>query len=202
MKTSLYILIAFVFGLLFGQTALSPGFLINGEPAKYTLYALMLLVGISIGADRRSLNLIREQGFRLMVLPLVTIAGTFSAIIPVSMLLTDISTGESLAVGAGFGYYSLSGIIITRIHSETLGIIALLANVIREIITLVFAPVMVVWFGKLAPITAAGATSMDTTLPVITAASGREFSIIALAHGIILTIIVPVLVTTILMFFV
>jgi uncharacterized membrane protein YbjE (DUF340 family) len=70
--------------------------------------------------------------------------------------------------------------------------------VIREIITLMLAPLMVVFFSKLGPITAAGATSMDTTLPIITTVSGKDFAIIALVHGIILTMLVPLLVTFIL----
>jgi uncharacterized membrane protein YbjE (DUF340 family) len=67
----------------------------------------------------------------------------------------------------------------------------------REIITLLMAPFFMVWFGNLAPITAGGATSMDTTLPIITRASGNDFAIVSLFHGMMLTILVPFLVTLI-----
>ena len=46
-----------------------------------------------------------------------------------------------MAVGAGFGYYSLSSIFITEYKGPELGTIALLSNITREIITLLFAPV-------------------------------------------------------------
>ncbi len=198
MKNSLIILLFFAAGTITGISGRVSHLPAGGDASKYALYLLMLLVGISIGADSRWLRVIRAQGSRLLLLPLATILGTFSGILPAALLMGSISPAEGLAVGAGFGYYSLSSIIITGIHSEALGVTALLANMIREITTLLLAPLMVLWFGKFGPVSAAGATSMDTTLPIITAVSGKDYAIIALIHGIVLTILVPVLVTFIL----
>ncbi len=198
MLLSLKILLFFAAGILLGHTGLLVFIPLGTDLGKYALYLLMFLVGISIGADSKSLLTIKKQGLRLFLLPLATVLGTFAGVLLITKLLPGVSTREGLAVGAGFGYYSLSSIIISELHSETLGVTALLANIIREIITLLLAPLMVIVFSKLGPIAAAGATSMDTTLPIITAASGKEFAIIALAHGIILTILVPLLVTLIL----
>ena len=50
---------------------------------------------------------------------------------------------------------------------------------------------MVKYFGKLAPICAGGATTMDTTLPIITKFSGSEYVMVALFHGIIIDFSVP-----------
>jgi len=69
---------------------------------------------------------------------------------------------------------------------------------IRELSTLMLAPLYVRLFGRLAPVAAAGATSMDTCLPVIMKYSGKEVAIIALFSGIALTIVVPFLVVFIL----
>ncbi len=185
-------------GLGLGYAGFSPWGMAGENPGKYALYLLMLLVGISIGADSRSLQLLKSQGSKLLLIPLATILGTLIGVLPVAALFYDLSAGEALAIGAGFGYYSLSSIIISQLHSETLGVVALLSNVIREIITLVAAPAMVLIFGPLSPVSAAGATSMDTTLPVIITASGKDFAIIALFHGMVLTILVPLLVPLIL----
>ncbi|HIX53794.1 MAG TPA: lysine exporter LysO family protein [Candidatus Sphingobacterium stercoripullorum] len=65
----------------------------------------------------------------------------------------------------------------------------------RELIALLAAPFLVRYFGKLAPISAAGATSMDTCLPIITKVSGNDFVLIAILHGIIVDLSVPFLVT-------
>lgn len=198
MRASLIILGFFCAGLILGYADWLPAWLIQTDFSLYALYLLMFLVGISIGADGRSLQAIRKHGTRLALVPVFTIAGTFLGVALVSGLSDRIGIVEGLAVGAGFGYYSLSAVIISEFHSEALGVVALLSNVMREVITLLFAPLMVAWFGKLAPIASAGATSMDTTLPIISASAGKEYAIVALFHGIVLTILVPILVTLIL----
>jgi len=102
-----------------------------------------------------------------------------------------------MAIGSGFGYYSLSSILISKIRNETLGVIALIANISREIFTLIATPLLVKYLGKIAPIASAGATSMDTTLPVIVKYCGEEYAIISLFSGVALTVLVPVIITVI-----
>lgn len=195
MLLSIKILLFFIAGLLLGVFGKFDPLPFESNLTKYALYLLMFLVGVSIGADSKALQLIRQKGIRLLLIPLATILGTFAGVVLMMVFLDSITVREGLAVGAGFGYYSLSSIILSEIHSDALGVVALLANVIRELITLLLAPLMVVIFGKLGPVAAAGATSMDTSLPIITTASGKDFAVIALVHGIILTILVPMLVT-------
>ncbi len=195
MLLSIKILLFFIAGLLLGVFGKFDPLPFESDLTKYALYLLMFLVGMSIGADSKSLQLIRRQGYRLLLIPLATILGTFSGVLLIMFFVESISLREGLAVGAGFGYYSLSSIILSEIHSDALGVVALLANVIRELTTLLLAPLMVLVFGKLGPVAAAGATSMDTSLPIITTTSGKDFAVIAIVHGIILTILVPILVT-------
>jgi uncharacterized membrane protein YbjE (DUF340 family) len=103
-----------------------------------------------------------------------------------------------MAVGAGFGYYSLSSVIISELGSKVLGVIALISNITREIITLIATPIFAKIFGKIAPIASGGATAMDTTLPIITRFSGKRYALVAVFSGLILTILVPLLVSFIL----
>jgi len=110
-------------------------------------------------------------------------------------LLPTVTVRESLAVGAGFGYYSLSSIVITELHGQQLGVVALLANILRELMTLWLAPVFVRSLGRLAPIAAGGATTMDTTLPVISRFAGPDYAAIAVFSGVVLTVLVPLLIT-------
>ena len=102
---------------------------------------------------------------------------------------------DCMAVGSGFGYYSLSSIFITQYKGPELGTIALLSNITREIITLLCAPLLVRWFGNLAPISAGGATTMDTTLPIITRYAGQQFVVVSIFHGFVTDFSVPFLVT-------
>ena len=168
MKGSLIIVAFFVAGVILARWDVLPQELLQQDFSMYVLYGLMFLVGISIGSDRKAWAALKGQQLRIVLVPLATIVGTLAGSIGVSFLLTDIRLTDCLAIGSGFGYYSLSSIFITEYRGAELGTIALTTNIIREIITLLGAAVLVRCFGKLAPICSGGATTMDTTLPVIT----------------------------------
>lgn len=200
MKGSLIILSFFVLGLILGLTRFLPESILTADYSIYALYLLMFLVGIGIGTDRSSWKVIREVNIKIVLVPLSVIIGSLLGVSAFSIFLSDINFGEAMAVGAGFGYYSLSSVMITEFHSETLGVIALLSNIIREILTLLATPLFVKFFGKLAGIASGGATAMDTTLPIIVRYSGKEYAIIAVFSGIVLTVLVPIIVPLILEF--
>lgn len=195
MRGSLIIVAFFIAGLLLARWGWIPSSLSEGDISIWALYALMFLVGISIGSDTQALKAIRGQHWKILWVPVATWAGTLAGTALASLLLPSRSLADCLAVGSGFGYYSLSSIFITEYRGAELGTIALAANIIREIITLLSAPLLVCWFGKLAPICTGGATTMDTTLPVITRFSGKEFVVISIFHGFIVDFSVPFLVT-------
>ena len=202
MKGSMIIVGAFVVGCVAGAGGWLPEWLMGGDVTMWVLYALMLQVGIGIGSDSRLKEILRTLSPRLLFLPLATIVGTLVATLAVSFLLSRWSTAEVLAVGSGMGYYSLSSILITSLKEQSIGVvaaaelgtIALIANIFREIMTLVLAPLMVRWFSPLGPISAGGATSMDVTLPVITRISGKEWVFVSIVHGIVVDFSVPFLV--------
>ena len=190
MKGSLIIVGFFVLGALCGVYHLIPYDFTQSKLSFYALCALMFSVGVSVGNDPQTLRNFRSLNPRLM-----TILGTLAGCAVVSLFLSHRSVTDCMAVGAGFGYYSLSSIFITEYKGPELGTIALLSNITREIITLLFAPLLVRWFGNLAPISAGGATTMDTTLPIITRYSGQSFVVVSIFHGFVVDFSVPFLVT-------
>lgn len=70
-----------------------------------------------------------------------------------------------------------------------------LANIIREMITLLLTPLLAKWFGPLAPISSGGATTMDTTLPIITQTVGQRYVALSINHGFVTDFTVPFFVT-------
>lgn len=200
MKNSLIILAFFTFGVIAGLFRILPETMMETDFSMYALYVLMFLVGVGIGADRKSWSVLHQMKLKIVMVPVGVILGTLLGTAVVSLLLPGLKLKEVLAVGAGFGYYSLSSLLITQLSSESLGVIALLSNIMREMFTLLTTPLLVMYFGKLAGISSGGATSMDTTLPVITRFSGKEWGIISVFSGIVLTLLVPFLVTFILKF--
>ena len=163
----------------------------------------MFQVGIGIGSNKQLKELVKSLRPKMLLVPMATIVGTllFSAF--ASLLLSQWSVFDCMAVGSGFAYYSLSSILITQFKEPSIGLqlatelgtIALLANISREILTLLAAPLLVRWFGNLAPISAGGATTMDTTLPIITRTAGQQFVVVSIFHGFVVDFSVPFLVT-------
>ena len=195
MKNSFIIGFLFICGILVGQININWQVIPVQNLMQYTLYLLMLFVGLSFGSDPRLQEILRSANLKLFLVPLTTIAGTFLGIMIYNLVFHSINTTDAYAIGAGFGYYSLSSILIAEFSGSDIAVIALLANVLREIITLLFAPLIVRYFGKIAPIASGGATSMDTTLPVIVNSSGKDYLIMSLLNGIMLTILVPIIIS-------
>lgn len=171
--------------------------------SMYVFYALMFQVGIGIGSNKQLKELVKSLRPKMLLVPMATIVGTllFSAF--ASLLLSQWSVFDCMAVGSGFAYYSLSSILITQFKEPSIGLqlatelgtIALLANIFREMMALLGAPLIRKYFGKLAPISAAGVNSMDVLLPSITQYSGKDVIPIAIFHGILIDMSVPVFVS-------
>lgn len=194
LRGSLVIVGFFALGVVSSLAGLVPGH-VGARVSFYALCALMTCVGMGVGNDPETLKNFRSLNPRLVFLPAMTIAGTLAGTALVSLILTHRSLSDCLAVGSGFGYYSLSSIFITEYRGAELGTVALLANISRELLTLLTAPLLARWFGPLAPISAGGATTADTTLPVITRVSGQEFVVLSIFHGFVTDFSVPFLVT-------
>lgn len=197
MRESLLMLGVFILGIFAGLFHILPEVMMENDFSTYALYALMFFVGVGIGMDEEARKAILQIRLKVIFIPALTILGTFIGVALVSVFMDAINLQEALAVGAGFGYYSLSTIFISELHGEVLGVVALISNIIREVGTIVLAPVLVRYFGALAAISAGGATSMDSSLPAITQAAGKDYAVISIFNGIVLSVAVPFLVTLI-----
>lgn len=197
MKNNLIVLAIFGIGCLAGA-----GFQPEANMHHWSLcilYALMLQVGIGIGSNRGLQQELKKLSPKMLLVPAATITGTLAFSAAASLLLSQWSVFDCMAVGSGFAYYSLSSILITQFKEPSIGLqlatelgtIALLSNIIREMMSLVGAPLIRKYFGQLAPISAAGVNSMDVLLPSITRCSGKEVMPIAIFHGILIDLSVP-----------
>ena len=194
LKNSAAIFASFLCGMGCGGLKLFAASSATSTIVGVLLYTLLFLVGITVGREAGIFSLVRQQGYRFLLLPLGTLIGTLAGAALVGWMLPDLRITDSMAVGSGMGYYSLSSVLISHSRGAELGSIALISNILRELITLFLAPLLVRVFGKLAPISAGGVTSMDITLPVIIRFSGKEYAALAVFHGAVLDPLVPVLV--------
>lgn len=197
MKNALLVLGCFAVGILAGVAA--GGVFPASQAALWVLYALMLLVGMSLGSDRQLKQILRSLRPWMVLLPVGTAVGSLLGAVAAGFLLKQWGWADYLAVGSGFGYYSLSSVLITQLKEASLGAgaaaqlgtVALLSNMIREMFTLLFTPLLAKYLGRLAPICAGGVTSMDATLPVIARYCGKDMVFLAVFHGVVLDISVP-----------
>uniref|UniRef100_UPI003FF04D3C lysine exporter LysO family protein n=1 Tax=Prevotella sp. TaxID=59823 RepID=UPI003FF04D3C len=194
MKGSLIVVGFFVIGLLGGIEKMVPSWLLDGDVSFVALCGLLLFVGLGIGLNPEMKKEVRSLSPRMALLPVVTIIGSWLAALLIWTVLHR-TLSDCMAINSGFAYYSLSSIFITEYRGAELGTIALLANIIREMLTLLGAPLMARWFGPLAPISAGGATTMDTTLPILSQTVGQRYIALSIYHGFVVDFTVPFLVS-------
>lgn len=194
MKGSLIIVAFFATGILCGRADVLPQWVSSSTVSMTALCALLLCVGMGIGSNPDIKSEFRSLNPRVALLPLATILGSWAGA-AIAFLVLQRTITDCLAISSGFAYYSLSSIFLTEYRGIELGTIALVANLVREAITLLGTPLLARLFGPLAPISAGGATTMDTTLPIITHTCGQRFTILAIFHGFIVDFSVPFLVT-------
>lgn len=167
--------------------------------SMWALYLLMLAVGMSVGSDAETLRNIVRQPKRSLLVPLASVAGSWVGVSAAWGLLrlTGIGTigwTDAMAVGSGQGYYSLSGVLLAELRGPEVGTVGLLANILRELLTVVGAAWMARRFSPLGPICAGGATAMDVSLPGILRSCGPHYLALALLEGAITDLSVPLLV--------
>ena len=187
-------LAAVIAGTLTAQFSILPEIVIiySDEITRYMLYLLLLLIGYDIGRDKSTIRKLINADRQAFLVPIGTIAGTLVGG-AFAVLFINMSIKDSLAISAGFGWYSLSAVIIADAKGGDLGSIAFLTNVFREMISIILIPVLAKYVNPYVSIAPGGATTMDTTLPIIEKYAGSSAAFIAFLHGFILSSLVPIL---------
>ena len=156
------------------------------------LLILLFSVGVDIGANRGVFAQIRQLGLRILVIPLGVILGSLAGgALGAVLLQADVT--EGLAIVSGLGWYSLSGILMTEAGNPMGGAISFLSNVFREVLTFLTVPFLAKKhpYAAIAP---AGATAMDTTLPLLSHYTDGETAVLAFVSGVCCTLAMPMLV--------
>ncbi len=181
-----------VAGFLIGRfLPLFPGFTAE-TITTWFVYVLLFFIGIQLNNSTMRLKeaLIHPE---TLVLPLGTIIGSLGGGALVGFLF-DISVWKAVSVSAGFGWYSLSGVIISDLGDQVLGSAAFVSNILRESVALLTIPFFGASRFPRIGIGIAGATSMDVSLPLIQKSCGSHTVPLAISHGALLSLLVPVLV--------
>lgn len=182
-------LLAVLAGVFLGYFLL-PRLTMVDEVATWALMLLLFLIGLQLrnaGLSLRKL-LMNRQGLGIAVVLMVSSLLAGLVLIP----WLDVPWHQALALASGFGWYSLSGIVIGDALGPAWGGVAFLNDVLREIIALALIPLVITARPAVA-IGYGGATSMDFTLPVIRSSGGLACVPVAIASGFLLSFFSPVL---------
>lgn len=159
---------------------------------QFGLYLLLFFIGIDIGKNDNILNDLKKLNKKVLFLPFITIISSLAGGAVASILLS-LSVGESVAISAGMGWYSFSAIELSKVSVE-LGGIAFLSNIFRELLAIFLIPIIAKKIGSFESVSVAGATAMDSVLPIINKSNPAEISIISFCSGLVISIVVPILI--------
>lgn len=177
-------------GFLVGLSGLS--FLQHAiEASEYTLIFLLFLIGIQLRNNGMSLRQIVLNRRGMIVAVVVAASSMIGGIINAFILDLPLKTG--LAMASGFGWYSLSGILLTESYGPVIGSAAFFNDLARELLAIMLIPGLV-RRSRSTALGLCGATSMDFTLPVLQRSAGVDIVPAAIVHGFVLSLLVPVLI--------
>lgn len=182
-----YAFIALVLG--YGLAELVHYFNLNLSISTWNLLLIfMLFIGLDLAyspLDRSWLN------WKIMLVPLGCIIGSLAGALLSSFIIKDINLKDLIMLSQGYGFYSMSGIVVTELKNAELGSIALMNDLFREIIAILLM-YSIGWRYPRSAISAAAATAMDVTLPMVKQACGNDFIPHAMVSGFILSILAPI----------
>lgn len=195
-----YIIVVLVFGVLAGYLnnnlgSAAIGNFVTDYLFNISLIVLLFVMGLSFGFDEEAVAKLKRAGYRILVVPLMVVLGSILGGV-VGGLILGINVIVSMAVCAGYGWYTLTGPLIGQIFGPEFGALGFTVNFLRELLTITTIS-LTIKMDKYAPIAAGGATTMDTTLPVIVRYCGSETLITAFSSGFILTLTAPFMIIAI-----
>lgn len=161
------------------------------EAGEYALLFLLFLVGLQLRGSGMTLRQILINRRGMMVAMAVFLSALAGGAVAALLLGLPVKTG--LAMASGFGWYSLSGILMTESFGPVIGSAAFFNDLLRELLAIMLIPALIARHRSTA-LGLCGATSMDFTLPVLQRSGGAEIVPAAIVHGFMLSLLAPVLI--------
>lgn len=157
------------------------------------LCVLLIFVGLDLGLEGQVVSNFRNAGLRILAIPMAIVVGTVAGAVICAMVL-PVSMRESLAIGCGFGWYSLSAGLIMDAGYVTAGAISFMHNVMREVFSIILVPIVARYVGYMEAVALPGAPGMDVCLPIVERSTNGTIAMYSFISGCTLSILVPFIV--------
>ncbi|MBJ7262366.1 MAG: lysine exporter LysO family protein [Burkholderiaceae bacterium] len=166
---------------------------LNGAVPVPPSSTMLLLLIVFVGADLARTTLDRRWfSLRILLVPAGVVIGSLAAGIAAAWLTRE-PLRISMALSSGYGWFTLSSVLMGKALGEAYGTLALMTDLFRELIAIAVLYAL----GARHPaicVGNAGATAMDSTLPIIKQVCPAQAVPIALVSGLILSFVAPVLI--------
>ena len=150
---------------------------------------LLLMIGI-IGADLAQIRLSGQWvSPAMLALPGLVVVGSMLGGALVAWLV-DVPLKAGLALSSGYGWFSLSSVMVAEALGKAYGTMALSIDLLRELLAFVVLYALGRWW-PLVGLAAAGATAMDSSLPIIKQVCSPSVIPMAMVSGFLLTLLAP-----------
>ena len=203
-KMTLIIIASVILGLICGYALVDKVFdsydtfnTMAGHAIQIGLCILLSLVGLDLGLDGTVIDNFRKVGLRVLIFPFAIAIGSLAGAFICGLIL-PLSIKEMLAVGAGFGWYSLAPGIILEAGLAQASAVAFMHNVMREILGIIFIPLVAKKIGYVETIALPGAAAMDVCLPIVEKSTSGNIAVYSFISGLVLSALVPIFVPLIL----
>lgn len=197
---SIIIVVTITIGLLVGYNLVDKIFpnmelfnTIAGNAIKVGLCLLLFLVGFEMGLEGTFIEDFKKAGVRVLAFPLAIAVGTLVGAF-ICGLFIPISMRESLAIGGGLGWYSLAPIVILEKGYVIGSAISFMHNVMRELFSMLFIPLVARKIGYVESIALPGSCASDVCLPIVSRSTRSGIAIYSFISGISLSAMVPIIV--------
>lgn len=200
-KISVQLLIKSLLNISYAFIALGLGYSLAtlcshfGHDLYISTWNLLLIFMFMIGLDLAHSPIDRSWlNWKILLVPFGCIVGSLIGALVSALMISSISLKDLIMLSQGYGFYSMTGIVITELKNAQLGSIALMNDLLREIIAIILM-YCIGWRYPRSAISSAAATAMDVTLPMVKQACGNEFIPHAMVSGFILSILAPIAVS-------
>lgn len=157
------------------------------------LAIMLVFVGLDMGIAGTIGPNLKKVGLRVFAFPIAVMAGTFFGV-GLCSLFMDFTLRECLAVGAGFGWYTLAPGLIMERGFITVSAVSFLHNVMRENLAIVIIPLVAKRIGYIECTGLAGSASMDFCLLIAQKVTNSETVVYSFIIGLVINILIPIMV--------
>ena len=147
-----------------------------------------------MGLHRGLVSRLRRNLVKTLIIPVGIISGSLAGGVLCGILM-HMPQNQSVSIAGGMGWYSLAGVTIGNLAGASLGSIAFLSSLMREIGAFFMIPSFPGRCNACTCIAPAAATSEDTTLPMLIRYTNEETVVYAVLNGIICSAVVPVIIS-------